>query len=152
MNIEIKNNCVSKIDILSNENSKFINKCKLNHKESCKINYDNPVFESGLIKTINSDQATLFEFTKNKQGIWYDISVIPPDNNIHSDNYCITNNIKSGFNVPLQVTVKQDKILNSRCNDLSCLDSKCKDAYLYFNDDTKTHFCNSYTNFTLTYC
>ena len=146
MNINIKNNCPHKIDIFSHENRNFIKKCVIEPnkaKDVCLISINHPVFESGLIKTIDHSEATLFEFTKNKYGIWYDISVIPPTDS----NGCI----KKGFNIPLQVNVTQSKI-NDRCNDLVCLHSKCPDAYLHPYDDIKTHYCNLHTNFTLTYC
>ena len=142
MNINIKNKCPYKVDIWSHENNQFIKKCTIDINKDCLIIIKQPVFESGLIKTLNNAEATLFEFTKNKYGIWYDISVIPP----HSDG-CP----KKGFNIPLQVNVKQS-ILNPRCNDLYCLHSRCPDAYLYPYDNTKTHYCNLNTNFTLTYC
>ena len=114
MNINIKNKCPYKIDIFSHENMKFIKKCTIIPNKNCLLSIKQPVFESGLIKTLDSAEATLFEFTKNKYGIWYDISVIPP----HSDN-CP----KKGFNIPLQVTVKQS-IINPRFNNLYCLHSK----------------------------
>lgn len=143
MNINILNRCPYKIDIYSHEKSQFINKCSIWPNKNCNISITQPVFESGLIKTLNNDEVTLFEFTKNKYGIWYDISVIPP--------YSFNRIPKKGFNIPLTVDVKQS-ILNSRCNKLICLHSKCPDAYLYPYDNTKTHYCNLNTNFTLTYC
>lgn len=143
MNINIKNQCPYKIDIFSHENRQFIKKCTIDSKKSCLISIKQPLFESGLIKTLNSAEATLFEFTKNRYGIWYDISVIPP--------YNPNGILKKGFNIPLQVSVKQS-IMNSRCNNLYCFHSKCPDAYLHPYDDIKTHYCNLNTNFTLTYC
>lgn len=149
MNINIKNQCPYKIDIFSYENRQFIKKCEIEPNKTegvCLISINQDVFESGLIKTIDNAEATLFEFTKNQNGIWYDISVIPPD----SIDGCLT----KGFNIPLQVNVKHTPpaILNTRCNDLICLHNKCPDAYLHPYDDIKTHFCNLNTNFTLTYC
>lgn len=143
MNINIKNQCPYKIDIYSHENRNFIKKCTIDSSKNCFIDIKQPIFESGLIKTLNSAEATLFEFTKNNYGIWYDISVIPP--------FIYGEIPKKGFNIPLQVTVKQS-IKNSRCNNLICLHSKCPDAYLYPYDNIKTHYCNLNTNFTLTYC
>lgn len=143
MNIYIKNQCYNNIDIFSHENRQFIKKCIINPNKDCLISINQPVFESGLIKTIDNSEATLFEFTKNKYGIWYDISVIPPK---YLNGYA-----KKGFNIPLRVNVTQSK-LNTRCNNLVCLHSKCPDAYLYPYDDIKTHFCNLNTVFTLTYC
>ncbi len=143
MNINIKNQCPYKIDIFSHENRQFIKKCEIEPNKYCLISINQDIFESGLIKTIDNAEATLFEFSKNKNGIWYDISVIQPDS-IYG---CPT----KGFNIPLQVNVKQ-AIINTRCNNLICLHSKCPDAYLHPYDDIKTHYCNLHTNFTLTYC
>lgn len=142
MNFNIINKCPCKIDIYSHENLHFHKKCSLDYNNNCLINIKQDIFESGLIKTTLSDEATLFEFTKNKAGIWYDISVIPPYNKKIQ---------KKGFNIPLQVIVEQTR-LNHRCNNLYCFHEKCQDAYLHPYDDIKTHYCNLNTNFTLIYC
>ena len=152
MNVNIKNNCPWAIDIYSHENSQFINKCKIKSKKTCLLKFIEETVESGLIKDLNGEKATLFEFTKNKNGIWYDISVIPPGSGIcYSYDECFQKSKKIGFNDPLKVEIKQSKF-NSRCNNLKCLNSKCQDAYLFPFDDNKTHFCNLNTNFTITYC
>jgi hypothetical protein len=156
MNINIINNCPWLIDIYSHEviNGKpqFTNKCKIQNKKSCLLKFSDNKVESGLIKNLDDEKATLFEFTKNKDGIWYDISVIPPGSgNCNSYDECYQKSKKTGFNDPLRVGIKTLK-KNSRCVNLKCLDKKCPDAYLYPYDDTKTHFCHLNTNFTLTYC
>ncbi len=155
MTVNIKNNCPWAIDIYSHEKQQFLNKCKIQPQKSCTLSFNNEksaLVESGLIKDLNGEKATLFEFTKNKEGIWYDISVIPPGSgNCNSYDECFKKSNKIGFNDALKVDVKPSKS-NSRCNNLNCKHSKCSDGYLYPFDDTKTHFCHLGTNFSLTYC
>lgn len=121
---------------------------------SCIISIPGDKWESGLIKNILGEQATLFEFSKTKNGIWFDISVIPPGSGVcYSWSECFNKSKKRGFNDALNVLVDQSRSKkNSRCKNLFCRDEKCADAYLFPYDDTKTHFCEIGTNFKLEYC
>lgn len=153
LKFNILNNCNYKIPIYSHENNKFINKCNLNTLEACTIEYNK--LESGLIKTTQSENATLFEFTINDWGIFYDISVVPPGSGIcYSYDECFGISKKESFNIPLSViTDVEDNGVNT-CKNLECLENKCQDAYLYPFDDLKTHFCKikENENFNLIYC
>jgi len=144
--INIINNCNNTLPIYSYENNKFNNICNLETFQSCLIEYEK--IESGLIKTTLSEEATLFEFTINNKGIWYDISVIPPgSHDCHSYKECLSNANKIGFNIALDVHTS-----NNKCENLTCLNKECSDAYLYPSDDIKTKFCNLNTDFELIYC
>ena len=148
INFNIQNNCNYPIDIYSHENRQFINKCKLNQNDNCIVSYNQ--LESGLIKTSLSEKATLFEFTVNNKGIWYDISVIPPGSGVcYSYSECRTKSNKSGFNIGLDVNINKP---TSSCVNLKCDNEQCSDAYLYPYDDIKTKFCNLETEFNLIYC
>jgi hypothetical protein len=150
INFKITNNCIYPINIYSNENRQFINKCNLNTSNNCNIQYNSP-YDSGLFKTSLSEQSTLFEFSiTGPNNIWYDISVIPPGSGVcNSYKECFSKTNKLGFNMPLSVKVSKE---TSSCKNLICLDSQCQDAYLYPYDDTKTKFCNANTEFNLIYC
>ena len=146
--INIINNCNKTLPIYSHENNQFVQKCNLQKSESCLLEYNR--IESGLIKTTLSEEATLFEYTINNKGIWYDISVIPPGSgNCHSYEECFIKSNKIGYNVPLEVIVSKS---DNTCINLICLNKQCSDAYLYPFDDLKTKFCNSNTNFQIKYC
>jgi hypothetical protein len=146
----IINQCKNSINIYSHENQQFINICTLNYKSKCNINYN--LISSGLIKTILSENATLFEFTINNIGIWYDISVIPPGSgNCYSYKECKSISNKSSYNIPLSINIKHDNNFKS-CQNLTCNKEDCEDAYLYPFDDIKTKFCNLESEFTLIYC
>lgn len=146
--INIINNCNITLPIYSHENNQFIKKCNLENMKNCLIEYNK--IETGLIKTTLSEEATLFEFTINNHGIWYDISVIPPGSgNCYSYNTCLSKSNKIGFNIGLEVKVSNS---NEVCKNLICLNKECEDAYLYPFDDLKTKFCNLDTNFELIYC
>lgn len=152
MKINVKNNCPWKMDIYNHENFKFNNVCKIESGKSCVINIKQDVFESGLIKNILGEQATLFEFSKTRKGIWYDISTIPPGSgNCYSWDECFNKSKKNGFNDKLNVTVKPI-IPNARCKNLTCQHKKCEDAYLYPFNDLKTQFCHLGTEFWLDWC
>jgi hypothetical protein len=143
----ISNLCTKSINIYSHEDFNFENKCKLDKNQYCILNYNK--IESGLIKTALEENATLFEFTINNKGIWYDISVIPPGSGSNCFSYeeCYAVSKKESFNIPLQVSV------NNNCKNLACLTNKCADAYLFPSDDLKTHYCNlTNTEFNLVYC
>jgi hypothetical protein len=144
----IINNCNNTLPIYSHENNQFIKKCNLENMNNCLIEYTK--IEAGLIKTSLSEEATLFEFTINNKGIWYDISVIPPGSgNCYSYEECFIKSNKVGYNIPLEVTVSKS---DNTCMNLICLNKKCNDAYLYPFDDLKTKFCNINTDFQLIYC
>ncbi|XP_028764612.1 thaumatin-like protein [Neltuma alba] len=73
--------------------------------------------------------ATVAEFFLNwKNNDYYAISVI------------------SGFNVPMKLTPTFE------CRGLRCDDNKCPDAYLYPQDNTKSHTCPSGTNYRVVFC
>lgn len=144
----IYNNCQFSLNIYSNENNNFNQICNLNTLTNCQILYNQ--IESGLIKTSLSESATLFEFTINNKGIWYDLSVIPPGSgNCYSYEECKSISNKTGYNHPIEVIIDNPNI---NCKNLICLSEKCPDAYLYPFDDIKTHFCKPYTKFKITYC
>lgn len=148
INFKVINNCQNSINIYSHENFKFNNKCQLNTNNNCILSYNN--INSGLIKTELSESATLFEFSINEKGIWYDLSVIPPGSgNCYNYNECRQISNKSGFNIPIQVEINKP---TQSCVNLICLNEQCPDAYLYPFDDIKTKFCNLDTDFILTYC
>lgn len=158
LKFNILNNCNDIVPIYSHENNKFINKCNLKNLEKCTIEYDR--LESGLIKTTLTENATLFEFTINNMGIFYDISVVPPGCGIcYSYDECFNISKKTSFNIPLSIIADTEVKLES-CKNLECLENRCNDAYLYPYDDLKTHFCKVNTNtssttndvFNIIYC
>lgn len=154
INFKISNKCNYPINIYSHENFKFNEKCVLNTNNECTISYNS--ISSGLIKTSLTEIATLFEFSINEQGVWYDLSVIPPGSgNCYSYNECRIISNKSGFNIPVNIEIIKENnqnLRNNNCVNLSCLDEECSDAYLYPYDDIKTKFCTLDTNFNLIYC
>ncbi len=161
LEIIVNNKCNWYMDIYNHDIYKqggrgFNHVCRLKPKSgSCKISITRPVHNSGLIKNILGEQATLFEFTKNTEGIYYDISVIPPGSgNCYSWEECFNKSKKRGFNDALNVIVKQknNQNLNQRCRNLYCRHEKCEDAYLWPFDDEKTFFCPLDTEFTLDWC
>lgn len=150
ININIYNYCNQTINIYSHENQQFINKCLLKKNDNCIINYNK--IEAGLIKTEPYENVTLFEFTHNDLGIWYDISVIPPGSGVcYSYNDCYNISKKIGYNIPMYIEVNTT-LNNLRCINLSCDNQMCNDAYLYPFDDEKTHFCNNDTLFKISLC
>lgn len=152
LQFNILNNCNYNIPIYSHENNNFINKCNLKPYESCIIDYNK--IESGLIKTSLSENATLFEFTINDFGIFYDLSVIPPGSGIcYSYLECYNISKKTSFNIPIKIIVDIEYSMES-CVNLECLEDQCVDAYLYPYDDLKTHFCKINNNdiFNIIYC
>lgn len=146
--ITIQNKCNYTLPIFSHENRNFIQKCNLNTNEKCSISYD--FIDSGLIKTTLSEEATLFEFTINNKGIWYDISIIPPGSGIcYNYNECFEISKKIGYNIPIQIKVSKE---SESCKNLECLSNICDNAYLYPYDDLKTHYCSIDNNFDIVYC
>lgn len=144
----ILNKCNNTLSIYSHENRNFIEKCILDSNKSCIFSYDK--IESGLIKTTLSERATLFEFTINNYGIWYDISIIPPGSgSCYTYDECFNISNKLGYNIPLLINISHPTI---SCQNLECLYNKCNDAYLYPYDDLKTHYCTLDNNFNVTYC
>lgn len=155
--ITILNKCPWEMDIYNHvpDTRQWKHVCKrMPSNSECKISIPNDKWESGLIKNILGEQATLFEFSKNKQGIWYDISVIPPGSGVcYSWEECFNKSKKKGFNDALNVLVDQSNgKRNARCQNLFCRNYNCKDAYLFPYDDTKTHFCELGVKFRLEYC
>lgn len=149
VDITVVNYCDHFLNVYSHKDSMFKRHCALKKDDHCQISYDIP-HKSGLIKTTELAEATLFEFTITNDSIWYDISVIPPgSNNCNSYDECYGISKRSGFNDPLHVKVDPE---SGRCTSLTCLENKCPDAYLYPFDDTKTHVCPLSTNITLHYC
>lgn len=142
----IHNKCNYTVPIYSHENRNFILKCNLDEDAKCEFSYN--FQESGLIKTTLSEIATLFEFSINNKGIWYDISVIPPGSGIcYNYNECFSISNKIGYNIPIQIKTSQPT-----CKNLECLSNMCQDAYLYPYDDIKTHYCSLDNNFEIIYC
>jgi hypothetical protein len=150
INFQIINNCNILLNIYSHENQKFNNICNLESNNECFINYDQ--ISSGLIKTTLTEIATLFEFSINSNGIWYDISVIPPGSgNCYSYQECLSISNKISYNIPLSIEINNNNKLNS-CQNLYCNKQDCSDAYLYPFDDLKTKFCDLNSEFKLIYC
>jgi hypothetical protein len=160
MEITILNKCPWNMDIYKHNpyTRKFDHACvQINPMKTCIISIDEKYHYSGLIKNILGEQATLFEFTKTDNGIWYDLSVIPPGSGVcYSWEECNKISKKKGFNDALNVIVNQSLVpvgkWNSRCKNLYCRGEKCPDAYLWPFDDNKTHFCEVGTKFKLEYC
>jgi len=157
LDITILNKCPWRMDIYNHNpiNRNWDHICRqIPSQSECKFSLNQEIYNSGLIKNILGESATLFEFSKNKNGIWYDISVIPPGSgNCYSWEECFNKSKKKGFNDALNVLVDQSNSKwNSRCRNLFCRDERCNDAYLYPFDDLKTYFCNLNTKFRLEYC
>jgi hypothetical protein len=70
---------------------------------------------------------TLAEFTLGGSQDFYDISVI------------------DGYNLAMQFSCSTGVTLN-------CGSSSCPDAYLFPNDNTKTHACSGNSNYQVTFC
>ena len=146
--ITIHNKCNNTLPIFSHENRNFIQKCNLDNNGICSFSYD--FQESGLIKTTLSEEATLFEFTINSKGIWYDISIIPPGSGVcYNYNECFEISKKIGYNIPIKIKVSKE---SKSCKNVECLSNLCDDAYLYPYDDIKTHYCTLDNDFDITYC
>lgn len=160
MKITILNKCPWNMDIYNHNpiTRNFDHVCiQIKPQTTCMISIDKSIYNSGLIKNIRGEQATLFEFSKTLNGIWYDISVIPPGSGVcYSWDECFNKSKKRGFNDALNVIVDQDKIpankRNNRCKNLFCRNEKCPDGYLFPYDDLKTFFCDINTEFRLEYC
>lgn len=147
-NFIIENRCNNNIPIYSHENNNFIQKCNINSNNNCSFSYN--FLESGLIKTTLSEIATLFEFTINNKGIWYDISIIPPGSGVcYSYDECFNISKKLGYNIPIQIKVSNP---STSCKNLECLSNICEDAYLYPNDNIKTQYCTLDNDFYIIYC
>jgi len=158
MLINVLSKCNWPVDVYNHnpDTRNFDHICKIKNKydKSCRLHIKKSEYHSGLIKNILGEQATLFEFSKTKNGIFYDISVIPPGSgNCFSWKDCFSISRKKGFNDALSVSVKEsNQHANQRCKNLVCDTEQCGDAYLYPFDDEKTFYCGVDTNFTLTYC
>ena len=153
INFNLTSKCNYPLNLYTNENNQFIKLCNLDQNNyNCQINYDN--IPSGLIKHTLDADATLFEFTINNIGIWYDISVIPPGSGIcYSYDECRQKSISDSFNVPIDIIVKNDNELYSQsCVSLQCNYNQCPDAYLFPYDDLKTRFCPKSTDFDIIFC
>ncbi len=105
LNINVKNNCKWTIDVYSHETNKFNNVCKIQSNKSCLLKLGNNEIHSGLIKNLDGESATLFEFTQAKDGIYYDISVIPPGSGVcYSYDECLKKSGgKTSYNDALKV-------------------------------------------------
>ncbi|CAI5742100.1 unnamed protein product [Peronospora destructor] len=101
-----------------------------------------------------AQSSTLFEISTG-ESTFYDISIIMPGSgNCASHDKCKTNDIKTGFNVPMSV-VPTTNVGKDTCSSLFCAaDDKdtCADAYLFPMDNTKTHNCPCGTSFDVTFC
>jgi hypothetical protein len=104
-------------------------------RTGCSFNGDNGHCSSadcnGKLSCTVSGQtpATLAEYTTGTGGAqdFYDISLV------------------DGFNLPMDFSC-------STGVNLHCPASGCTDAYLYPKDDTKTHACNTNSNYQVTFC
>jgi hypothetical protein len=152
INFNIINKCDYQLNLFTNENSNFNKLCDLNTNEECQKTYNN--IPSGLIKHTLEADATLFEFTINDLGMWYDISVIPPGSGVcNSFDECRKKSSSDSYNVPIDVIPQNiDPLYVHSCIPVKCHNSQCEDAYLYPYDDLKTHYCPLNTNFDLIYC
>jgi hypothetical protein len=153
IDFKLINKCNYTLNLYTNENNQFNKLCDLeSNQNNCQITYNN--IPSGLIKHTLDADATLFEFTINDFGIWYDISVIPPGSGVcNSYDECRQKSISDSFNVPMDIIVKNDNELYSQsCVSLQCNYNQCPDAYLFPYDDLKTHFCPRGTNFDIIFC
>lgn len=88
---------------------------------------------------------------------WYDVSIIPPELTAGHE-YCTSlddckANSKTGvgYNTPVRITPLSNTNGDS-CRELNCLADYCEDAYLYPQDDLKTHACALDTDFDITFC
>ncbi len=153
INFNLTSKCNYPLNLYTNENNQFIKLCDLDqNNKNCQINYDN--IPSGLIKHTLDADATLFEFSINNMGIWYDISVIPPGSGVcYSYDECRQKSNSDSFNVPMDVIPKNiNPLYSSSCISLICHESQCSDAYLFPYDDLKTRFCPLKTDFDIIFC
>ena len=152
INFNLTNKCNFPLNLYTNENNQFNKLCDLDTQTNCQIDYNE--IPSGLIKHTLDADATLFEFSINNIGIWYDISVIPPGSGIcYSYDECRQKSKSDSFNVPMEIIPKNiNPLYSSSCVSLKCYDSQCPDAYLYPYDDLKTRFCPRNTNFDIIFC
>ena len=153
INFNLTSKCNYPLNLYTNENNQFKKLCDLdNNQNNCQIEYND--IPSGLIKHTLDADATLFEFSINNIGIWYDISVIPPGSGIcYSYEECRQKSKSDSFNVPIELIPKNiNPLYTSSCVSLKCYDNQCQDAYLYPYDDLKTRFCPRNTNFDIIFC
>ena len=152
INFNLTSKCNYPLNLYTNENNQFNKLCDLETQTNCQIDYNE--IPSGLIKHTLDADATLFEFSINNIGIWYDISVIPPGSGIcYSYDECRQKSKSDSFNVPMEIIPKNiNPLYASSCVSLKCYDNQCPDAYLYPYDDLKTRFCPRNTNFDIIFC
>jgi len=155
INFTFNNYCNHVINLYSHENNNYVNLCNIKKNKSYSKSYNNK--NSGVFKHTLSPNATLFEYSIVNYGIYYDISIISTNTNYYNKytnfNKMIDYQKNTGFNIPMQVKVKAPKIHNSKtCDNLFCNKNNCTDAYLYPEDDLKTHFCDKGTIFNINFC
>lgn len=99
--------------------------------------------------------ATLFEANydtfpigNSKDGIFYDISVIPPDCGYENWGLCKGN--KLGYNVPIKVEVVDDlKNKGVNCLNLECDNPQCKMGMKWPSDNINVYACPGSVSFII---
>ncbi|OQR93632.1 hypothetical protein ACHHYP_02394 [Achlya hypogyna] len=111
-------------------------------------------FHGGTFRVGRSEEATLFECSRDGGKFWYDLSVVTPNcQNGNSWDECQKSG-KKGYNVPMKV--EPQKLANNHlynCGMVECNNPKCPDAYLYpFDDAKKMRDCHSDEGLLVTIC
>lgn len=153
VNFNIINRCEYILNLYSHESSGF--KLLSNLEPNSIINITYNYIHSGLFKHTLEENATLFEFSINEYGIWYDISVIPPGSgNCYNYDECRQNAKTDSYNIPIDIYPINNNETNipNVCIPIICHNNKCSDAYLYPFDDFKMHYCPLTTEFNIVYC
>ncbi|KDO27159.1 hypothetical protein SPRG_07866 [Saprolegnia parasitica CBS 223.65] len=126
------------------------------HTMSDKATFDvaGSTFHGGTFRVGRSEEATLFECSRDGGKFWYDLSVVTPNcGNGQSWDECQKSG-KKGYNVPMKV--EPQNLANNHlynCGMVQCNDPKCPDAYLYpFDDAKKMRDCHSDEGLLVTIC
>ncbi|EQC33783.1 hypothetical protein SDRG_08468 [Saprolegnia diclina VS20] len=126
------------------------------HTMSDKATFDvaGSTFHGGTFRVGRSEEATLFECSRDGGKFWYDLSVVTPNcGDGQSWDECQKSG-KKGYNVPMKV--EPQNLANNHlynCGMVQCNDPKCPDAYLYpFDDAKKMRDCHSDEGLLVTIC
>jgi hypothetical protein len=105
-------------------------------------------YEKSIDATLFEANYDTFPIGDNPDGIFYDISVIPPDCGINNWNKCKGN--KLGYNVPLSVNIISDlKNKGGNCKDLECNHAQCKMGMKWPSDNSNVYACPGSVSFII---
>ena len=153
----IVNNCDKKRDFYYRERSNNDKLFILDQFKWKDFNYINDfVKNNGVVfRYGKQSDATLFEANydtfpigNSKDGIFYDISVIPPD--CGASNWELCRGTELGYNVPLYIDVISDlKNKEGNCKDLECNHAQCDMGMKWPSDNRNVYACPGSVSFII---